>query len=128
MVGNRLVTEPVEANAALPIGLPCQPLATLSIAGWAGGGPPFVYVNHEGTVAAPVLESYNADAQVCHLHEQHRSTGQSNYPVKGWDGTGIFMQERRNGVGNCLDATLTWWPHWVVQPVHPLAPGEDLLP
>ena len=67
VVGNRFVTESVEANAALPIGLPCQPLATLSIAGWAGGGPPFFYVNHEGTVAAPVVESHNADAQVCHF-------------------------------------------------------------
>ena len=68
---SRFAAKFLDANAAHP----SEPLAsyftTLSTAGWAGRAPPLFCVDCDGIVAAPVLESYNADAHVCHLHEQY---------------------------------------------------------
>jgi hypothetical protein len=103
---NRFITEFLEANTAYP----SEPLAnyftTLSTAGWAGCAPPLVCIDCEGIVTTPVLETYAADAHVCHLHEQYLNPGQSNYDsFKCFDGTCTSMQGRCNGISNCADGS-----------------------
>jgi hypothetical protein len=103
---NRFIAEFLEADAAYPSEPLTNYFTTLSTAGWAGCAPPLVCVDCEGIVAAPVLESYSADAHVCHLHEQYLTPGQSNYDsFKCLDGTCTSMQGRCNGISNCADGS-----------------------
>jgi hypothetical protein len=103
---NRFITEFLEADTAYPSEPLVNYFTTLSSAGWAGCAPPLVCVDCEGIVTAPVLETYAADAHVCHLHEQYLSPGQSNYDsFKCLDGTCTSMQGRCNGISNCADGS-----------------------
>jgi hypothetical protein len=103
---NRFTAEFLEANVAYPSEPLVDYFTTLSPAGWAGCAPPLVCVDCEGIVTTPVLETYVADAHVCHLHEQYLSPGQSNYDsFKCLDGTCTSMQGRCNGVSNCADGS-----------------------